>query len=494
MGTTLGNWLADAWHLVVGYDPARPMLFNSGLFLALFTVFIAGYAFLYRRRTARTAYVLAFSLFFYYKSSGAWLLILLASIVLDYAVALAIHRSRDPKVRKVLLVASVTANVGLLCYFKYTNFFLQNLFWVAGRPCDPLDIFLPIGISFYTFQTISYVVDVYKGEIEPADSLLDYAFYMSFFPHLVAGPIVRARHFLPQIGRSIRLSTEEASYGMFQVLRGLVKKAIVADYVSQYVDLVFGQPEAYAGFEHLVAIYAYTLQIYCDFSGYSDMAIGLARIMGFDLGENFRSPYVSGNLTEFWRRWHISLSSWLRDYVYIPLGGNRHGEWKQYLYLFLTMLIGGFWHGASWKFVFWGAMHGAGLVVHKLFVKYTRGRGAENAVTGLLGWLVTFHFVALLWVFFRAESFGAAWQIIGKAVLETEWRYLRPFLETRGLLCLVMALGFAVHFVPEAVKQNLAWAYYTFSATTKAVILILIIQLILQVQTEDVQPFIYFQF
>ncbi len=474
--------------------PEEPMLFNSGLFLALFTVFISGYAFIYRHKTARTVYVLAFSLFFYYKSSGGYLIILLASIVLDYAVALAIGRSKDKLLRKGLLIVSIAANAALLCYFKYTNFFLGNLFAVAGAPFDPLDIFLPIGISFYTFQTISYVVDVYKGEIEPATNLVDYAFYMSFFPHLVAGPIVRARHFLPQIRQDIRLRSEEVSYGMFQVLRGLVKKAVIADYVAQYADLVFGQPAGYSGFENLVAIYAYTLQIYCDFSGYSDMAIGLARIMGFDLGINFQSPYVSANLTDFWRRWHISLSSWLRDYVYISLGGNRHGEKKQYLYLFITMLIGGFWHGASWKFVFWGAMHGAGLVVHKLFTKYARVRLPEGAGGQFIGWLLTFHFVALLWVFFRAETFGDAWTVIGKAMFETDWRYLRPFLETRGLLCLVMAAGFAAHFVPEEVKQNLAFAYYTLSATTKAILLVLIIQVILQVQTEEVQPFIYFQF
>jgi D-alanyl-lipoteichoic acid acyltransferase DltB (MBOAT superfamily) len=486
--------LSDIWNLVIAYTPDQPMLFNSGLFLALFTVFIAIYAVVYPNKTVRTVYVLAFSLFFYYKSSGAYIIILLLSIVLDYLVALGIYQSRRQVLRKLLLAVSVIANVALLCYFKYTNFFLENINLLTGSHINPLDLFLPIGISFYTFQTISYVVDVYKGEIEPARNLIDYAFYMSFFPHLVAGPIVRARHFLPQINQKINLTQNDVSSGFFLVLKGLMKKAIIADYVAQYADMVFSTPDGYSGFENLIAIYAYTLQIYCDFSGYSDMAIGLAKMMGFDLGDNFRSPYIAVNITDFWRRWHISLSSWLRDYVYIPLGGNRKGELNQYVFLFLTMLIGGFWHGASWKFVFWGAMHGAGLIGHKYFMKITGKKWEGNALITFFSWFLTFHFVALLWVFFRADSFQTATTVISKALFETDWSYWQPFLQTRALFCFLLFLGYAIHFVPKEVKQNMALEFGSLSMVVKAIIFLVVIQMVLQIQSEDVQPFIYFQF
>lgn len=494
MTNTLSEWFMESLRRVVQYIPDQPMLFNSGVFLVLFTLFITLYAVLYTHKTARVLYVLAFSLFFYYKSSGWYLLILLASIVGDYAIALIIHHSQRAGTKRIWLIVSVSANVALLGYFKYTGFFLQNLSFLSGEPFELLAIFLPIGISFYTFQTISYVVDVYKGEIKPATNLLDYAFYMSFFPHLVAGPIVRARHFLPQIRQDIHLTPPLISEGLFLVLKGLIKKAIIADYLAQYADSVFGQPEGYSGFENLMAIYIYTLQIYCDFSGYSDMAIGLAKVLGYDLGENFNSPYLSVNITEFWRRWHISLSSWLRDYVYIPLGGNRRGEQKQYLYLFLTMLAGGLWHGASWKFIFWGAMHGMGLIGHKLFIKYTGDGLRNNILAGFLGWLLTFHFVAFLWVFFRAENFQSALTLIGRALFRTDWQYSGPFAQTHGLLCFMLAAGMLIHFIPRTVKENASFTFSTLSATGKALLLILVIQLVIQVRTENVQPFIYFQF
>jgi len=473
------------------------MLFNSLAYLAFFPAVTLLYFLL--PHAWRPVHLLLASCFFYAAFVPAYLLVLGFTILIDYAAGLLIEPARGRR-RTAWLALSILANVGVLATFKYYNFFAGNvnelLHALVGRPpaLPLLDVLLPIGLSFHTFQAMSYTIEVYRGR-QPAERHPGmYALYVMFFPQLVAGPIERPQQLLPQFRERHAFRYDDATHGLRLILWGMFKKVVIADRLALFTDPVFNDPRAYSPVVLLLAAFFFSFQIFCDFSGYSDIAVGSARVMGFRLMQNFDRPYAARTVAGFWTRWHVSLSSWLRDYVYIPLGGNRHGERKQYLYLFLTMLIGGFWHGASWKFVFWGAMHGAGLVVHKLFVKYTRGRGAGNPVAGLLGWLVTFHFVALLWVFFRAESFGAAWQIIGKAVLETEWRYLRPFLETRGLLCGVMALGFAVHFVPEAVKQNLAWAYYTFSATTKAVILILIIQLILQVQTEDVQPFIYFQF
>ena len=247
--------------------------------------------------------------------------------------------------------------------------------------------------------------------MEPTENWLEYAFFLSFFPALVAGPIVRADYFIPQIKENHRATKDEVWMGMWLIILGVIKKALLADYISQYNDLVFQMPGSYTGFESLMAVIGYTMQIYCDFSGYSDMAMGIALIMGYKLCANFDFPYKSTNLTEFWRRWHISLSSWLRDYVYIPLGGNRKGTFRTYLNNFLTMLIGGLWHGASWKFVFWGGMHGLGLAVHKLF-KPLLDKVPNNWAVKSVSWLLTMLCVAFLWVFFRADSWADAWLIV----------------------------------------------------------------------------------
>lgn len=476
------------------YDAKRPLLFNSGEFLLLFTVFLSIYAVIYQKKFARVVYVLAFSLFFYYKSSGIYVLNLVVLAVVDYYAALWLSPEKEQPRRKLWLILLIIFNLSFLLYFKYTNFILDNLNYLAQRDFKKLDIFLPIGVSFYTFQTISYLVDVYKGDIKPCRNLMDFGFYLSFFPQLVAGPIVRAKDFLPQIHQDIVFRQEQMGEGLFMILKGLVKKALIANYVGQYADLIYGAPGTYSGFENLMAMYAYTLQIYCDFSGYSDMAIGLALLMGFRLPDNFRSPYNSVSITEFWRRWHISLSTWLRDYIYIPMGGNRKGEEKQWLFLMLTMLIGGFWHGASWKFVFWGAMHGTGLFVHKIFSKTVKDMGFNRKALRPLDWFITFHFVALLWVFFRAESFGVAFVSITKMAFDTDWAYFMPFLQTRGPLLAMMVIGFAIHFVSEKDKERMSEYFGTMPVLAKAAVFVLIIQLILQFQTENVQPFIYFQF
>ncbi len=476
------------------YQPKAPMLFNSGVFLVLFILFTSFYALLYQHTRARVAYMLAFSLYFYYKSSGVFVLNLALCILLNYYLGKQIPKITPSKLRTWTVALGIVLNVGFLMYFKYTNFLLSNLTYLFSTDFERLDIFLPIGISFYTFQTVSYLVDVHKERIKPCENLLDFGFYLSFFPQLVAGPIVRAKDFLPQIHQKIVFERADMGSGLYMVMKGLVKKAIIADYLAQYADIIYQNPSGYSGFENLMAMYAYTLQIYCDFSGYSDMAIGLALILGFRLPENFRSPYNAKDITEFWRRWHISLSTWLRDYIYIPLGGNRHGVEKQYLFLMLTMLIGGFWHGADWKFVFWGGMHGLGLIVHKIFSETAREMEWNRALLTPLGWLLTFHFVAFLWIFFRADSFAVASLSINKIVFDFDWAYLVPFLQTRGLLMLVLVVGYALHFTSEKDKTQLENYFGTLPVPAKAIALILIIQLMLQIQSENVQPFIYFQF
>lgn len=475
------------------FQPDAPMLFNSGDFLLFFTVFLAVYLLLFQQKGLRLLFVTAFSLFFYYKSSGLFVGLLLSCAVFNYYMGLLMERWAERRQRLLFLWLTIGINLSPLLYFKYKNFILSNWYYMQGFEGQLEDLILPVGISFFTFQTISYIVDVYRGQIQACRKVLDFAFYLSFFPQLVAGPIVRASEFLPQIRKKLVFTREQMGIGLFLILKGLVKKAVVADYLAQYANLIYGNPEGYSGFEHLMAMYSYTLQIYYDFSGYSDMAIGLALVLGFQLPENFRSPYQALNITDFWRRWHITLSSWLRDYIYIPLGGNRRGKLNQYLFLMITMLVGGLWHGASWAFVFWGGMHGLGLIVHKIWRARTKHLKA-NVLTRFLSWLLTFHFVAFLWVFFRTRSFEAAYLSIAKMFSSFDWAYFGPFAEVRQLLLLFMVLGFGVHFLKELDKQRMQDYFASLPLLAKTFLFILVVQLILQLRTADVQPFLYYDF
>lgn len=335
------------------YDPRSPMLFSSGLFLFVFLGFSLIYGLLKRRLTLRIVYVTLFSLYFYYKTSGLFFLLLVGLSLSDFAIGRLMHRSRRSEARKGLLVLSLLINLGLLCYFKYADLIVSAVAGLIDRTLTLPDIFLPVGISFFTFQSMSYVIDLYRRQIEPVRRWIDYLFYLSFFPQLVAGPIVRARDFLPQIYRNpVFVSRDMFGRGVFLILSGLFKKAIISDYISlNFVDRVFDNPMLYSGFENLMGVYGYALQIYCDFSGYSDMAIGLALLLGFRFPVNFDSPYQSATITEFWRRWHISLGSFFRDYVYIPLGGKKK---HQLLNMAVVWALTGLWHGASWNFVLWG--------------------------------------------------------------------------------------------------------------------------------------------
>jgi alginate O-acetyltransferase complex protein AlgI len=486
--------MLDLLYNFFSFDFKAPMLFNSGLFLFLFFGFLIGYLYVYRNVQARLTYVIVFSLYFYYKSSGYFIVLFLFTIIATYYLALLIDKEQQKQRKNWLLFGAIVFNLSFLLYFKYTNFFLSNIYGVAGWEFKAWQIILPIGISFYTFQAISYLVDVKQKYIPVSNNLTDFVFYMTFFPHLVAGPIVRARDFLSQIREPLIFRQEEMSEGLLLITKGLIKKAIIADYIAQYVDLVYKNPAGYSGFENLMAMYAYTLQIYCDFSGYSDMAIGIALLMGYRLKENFMNPYRALDITEFWRKWHISLSGWLRDYIYIPLGGNRKGEEKQWLFLFLTMLIGGFWHGADWKFIFWGAMHGVGLLVHKIFSKWAKDLELNRWIIVPLGWLLTFHFVAFLWIFFRADSFHTATVSIHRIVFHMDWAYLPYFFKANSLVVYFLLAGYASHFIPDKGKKAMQYVFQILPFYIKAIILLIIIQIILQVQDENVQPFIYFQF
>ncbi len=475
------------------YNSDEPMLFTSGLFWVLFLVFLPVYALLKSRRKQMMLFVIAFSLFFFYKSSGWYFLLLVATSLIDWWLARWIDSRQDRTGRRVALTASLVMSLGVLLLFKYSNFVMANLESLIGGNFQPMDLILPVGISFYTFRTISYVVDVYKRRLQPVEDYVDYLFFLSYFPCLVAGPIVRARDFMPQLRANKPASRQMIYGGLWLVMLGVLKKAVFADYIAQYNNIVFGNPSGYTGFELLMAVLGFTMQIYCDFSGYSDMAIGLGSIMGFDLGINFDYPYRSLNVTEFWRRWHITLSLWLRDYVYIPLGGNRKGRARQHFNLMVTMLLGGLWHGAAWTFVVWGAGHGLALCVHKL-CKPWLDRIESTPVTRFVSWLMTFSLVALLWVFFRASTFEAAGQVIGGIFTDFEWAYLPVFIARRLTWCLMLAIIFGLHFVPRRVWDKARGWFIAAPWVVKLLVFIALVQLVLQFASATVQPFLYSKF
>ena len=485
------------WHNIcrlLTYDASAPMLFSSGMFWALFLVFMPLYGLLKRRWWQMAVFVVAFSFFFYYKSSGLFVLMLAGTSLLDWWLSRLMSRPGMSKGRQKACVAlSLTVSLGILAYFKYANFFLWNIQAMVGGNFQPLDLVLPVGISFYTFQSVSYIIDVYKGRVAPTETWLEYAFFLSFFPALVAGPIVRADYFLPQIRANASATRTEVYAGLWMIILGVVKKAIIADYIAQYNDLIFQTPGGYSGFETLMGIIGYTMQIYCDFSGYSDMAIGIALIMGFKLAPNFNFPYKARNLTDFWRRWHISLSTWLRDYIYIPLGGNRKGTARTYVNNFATMLIGGLWHGAAWKFVFWGAMHGAGLAVHKASKPYL-GRVADTWPVKALSWLLTMSAVAALWVFFRADTWADSVTVLASVFRDFSPAYIPAFAAARTLWLILMLVIIVAHALPTGFWVRAQNWFVAAPWLVKLLVFVVVVQLVLELRSESVTPFIYFQF
>ena len=386
------------------------MIFSSLEFLLFFAVVLVGLGLLHGKNSLRKSLLLAASYYFYAFWDWRFLSLIWISTIVDYLVGLGLSRAISAGQRKLLLSISLSVNLGLLGFFKYFNFFIEPFSQIVesfGFHAGTLNIILPVGISFYTFQTLSYTIDIYRGKMEPHESLLDFALFVGFFPQLVAGPIVRASHFLPQLKEYKPLTGVNFYAGFQRVTYGFFKKVFVADRLAVFSDHVFANAGGYDCATTWLAAIAYSLQIYFDFSGYSDMAIGVARVMGYDLGENFDFPYLSKSPREFWRRWHISLSTWVRDYIYIPLGGSWKGIGRTYLNVIITMLLCGLWHGAAWTFVAWGGLHGIALAGNRLFQR-REGVSTSRRVPAVLPWFFTMLFVVLGWVLFRAESFSMA--------------------------------------------------------------------------------------
>ncbi|HYI62095.1 MAG TPA: MBOAT family protein [Acidimicrobiales bacterium] len=440
-------------------------------------------------------FLLGASFVFYAAFEPVYCLLLAASILVNQAFGVAIARQAHPGRRRALLAGAVVANLAALGYYKYTDFFVESVggaLELVGIDTGwvPLGIVLPVAISFFTFQALSYVIDIYRGHAEPSP-LLDFAVYLSFFPHLVAGPIVRARELLPQLTEHADPRRVNAALAFRLIMAGLFKKVVISSFLSAaIVDDVFAVPEAHRSLEILVAVYAYAIQIYADFSGYTDIAIGCALLLGLRFPQNFDAPYTATSMQSFWRRWHMTLSFWLRDYLYIPLGGNQGSRQWAFATLFLTMLIGGFWHGAAWTFLIWGAIHGLALAVER---RVLDGWAAAGKVPGpwspVLRWLATFHVVCLAWIFFRAESLGVAGTIL--------WRLVAaPGLgeAVTPMVLLVIAVSIGSQFVPTGWVDRAQAVFSRSAPAVQAVALAVGLLFVDALGPEGVPPFIYFQF
>jgi alginate O-acetyltransferase complex protein AlgI len=470
------------------------MLFPTTHFLLFFLVVAGVVAALGHRFKAKKAVLVVASYYFYAQWDWRFCFLLAFSTALSYTAGLAIGAIAEDARRKVVLGVAVGLHLALLGVFKYFDFFVLSANELARslglqHELPFIEILLPVGISFFTFHGISYLTDVYRGDVEICRNPLDMALYMSFFPQLVAGPIVRAAYFLPQLARPSPEPIPIAP-ALLLILGGLFKKVVIANYLATgLVDPVFAAPTSYGGPDLLLATYAYAVQIYCDFSAYSDIAIALAALLGFRFPANFNQPYRAQRLREFWQRWHISLSTWLRDYLYKPLGGNRHGRWKTYRNLMLTMLLGGLWHGAAWKFIAWGALHGGGLAVERMLEPWL-GRRSLSPAGKLVATIVVFHFVCLAWIFFRAEDFAVAQLYI--AGLGRGWA--AGMQQAGPLMVALIAIGLAGQFMPDSLFESLAAAFERTPAWGLGAAAGIIVAVINALGPEGVAPFIYFRF
>jgi len=470
------------------------MLFHSAQFGLFLIVVLTLSALLSGNRRVRHLMLLAASCVFYAAWNVRYLGLILFSALVDYFLGEAIHRSVNPRQRRLLLGASIVANLGVLGVFKYYGFFVHNLAalleWLGFNPMLPmLELLLPVGISFYTFQSMSYTIDIYRGRLEPRRSFIEFALFVTFFPQLVAGPIVRARQFLPQLDRQVLPSGRSAGSGLYRVLKGLTKKVFIADLLGRFlVDPVFAGPAGYGALWGLVAIYAFKFQIYNDFSGYSDIAIGCGRLLGYELPENFRSPYKAQSIAEYWQRWHITLGSWFRDYLFYPLGGSRLGEFRTLVNLILVWALIGLWHGASWTFVLWGLYYGVLLCLARIR-KHLSGPAVDevSATRALARVILIFNLTAVAALLFRAPDLLTVRQLAGASWLSLEAPRWGP-----DVLPLLVFAGL-LHFAPERWKLGAEEIFIRLPAPIQGALAALVIGLLVTVGGAT-DPYYYFQF
>ncbi len=466
------------------------MNFNSWHFIAFFlVVFVITWP-MKRYSVLWRFTMLVASYYFYGSWNWMYLGLIMFSTVFDFWVGRRLDLAKDPR---RWIIGSVFINLGVLAFFKYTNFAFETANWglaamEAAFRFNAIDVALPVGISFYTFQSMSYTIDVYRGDLKPRSSLLDYALFVAFFPQLVAGPIVRASEFFRDLDSPKHIPAKGIAYALILIALGYVKKAVFADSLAEVADPVWDAPMAHDAWTVLLAVYAFAFQIYFDFSGYTDIAIGIAMLFGFEFPKNFNYPYMATSLQDFWRRWHMTLSRWLRDYLYIALGGNRISVSRTYVNLFLTMLLGGLWHGASWNFVIWGALHGSWLVIERLILARIPGWESNFIGVKVFRWFLTFHVVCLSWIFFRAKTFDGALLMLGQIGQLAQATFDTAARNGIAILCILLLLHWAFgRFDLKHRIGNASWPVHV-GATTLAL-------LVLALFTPDtVAPFIYFQF
>ena len=546
---------------IFAFSDEFPLIFTQADFWIFFTALYLIFSLIYKRIKLRNTYLLLVSLFFYYKTSGLFVGLLVFTTISNFYLGAGIYNARAKALKLTLLSLSVALNLFILSYFKYSYFIVDSLNYLFGTSYHvshwlaewgnsisnegyfTVDkIILPIGISFYLFQTITYCVDIYRGKLKPLDSVADFGLFVTFFPQLVAGPIVRAGEFIPQISKPTVISAADFNSGTFMILKGLLKKMIFADYLAMhFMDKVFDAPAMFSGFTNIMALFGYSLQIYGDFSGYTDIAIGLALLMGFRLPVNFNSPYKAQNTSDFWRRWHISLSSFLRDYLYIPLGGNRNataatvvisvlilagsilafrdktvgitiaasvmlfvslalafrGMRKHFVMninIMLTMLIGGLWHGASWKFVIWGGLNGLGILTYKYWRRISPWEKSENRVAVVWKIMLTFTFITFTRLYFRGESMEhiSAWyrQVAGNM----DWSSALHVLYQYRIVFVIMLFGYITHWQPVRTKEGIENLWAKSPLALKGIIAVITGIVCYQAYSASFQPFIYFQF
>ena len=542
------------------FNSEAPLIFTRLYFWGFFLLVLLFYSILYKQKTVRNTYLWLVSLFFYYKTGGLFLIILIFITVIDFFIGQAVYRAKTPGRKKAWVALSLTITLSILAFFKYDIFFTETVnsllgthFEVINHGASWSNMFLgthfdigrllpPVGISFFTFQTISYILDVYRGQVKPVTRLTDYGFFVSFFPQLVAGPIVRASQFVPQIYKDYSVTRAEFGMAVFMILQGLFKKLFIGDYIAlNLIDRVFANPVSYSGFENLMGLYGYSLQVYCDFSGYTDIAIGLALLMGFHLPRNFNSPYKAKNVGDFWKRWHMSLSSWLKDYLYIPMGGNRGASpftyisltlvlafvvllsgkiWLVPLFsgiiiaaiivmyfvpalkltvstninLMMTMLIGGLWHGASWMFVIWGGLNGLGIVVYKLWRKISPWEQSNHWAATFWKIFITFNFITFTRIWFRGESMQGTTDLVNQVATNFGWAQVPAMLSSYWKVFAIMILGYVLHWLPSSLKDKGRSWFIATPVYQKVIISAVVVFVIYQAVSAGLQPFIYFQF
>ncbi|MBC7426696.1 MAG: MBOAT family protein [Bacteroidia bacterium] len=536
------------------------MFFVNLSFWVFFSFVFAVFSVIYKRLTLRNLFIFLVSVFFYYKTSGLFFILFLISIVYDFSIAKAMEKSQSEKIRKALVSTSVILNLGLLIYFHSAYFFTEsvneifhthykmiNYFvsWTSHSSNSHFDInriILPAGLSFHTFQTISYTVDVYRRKIKPLNNIFDFGFFIMFFPHLVLGPIAKPSQFIPQMKKQYSLSQYQFGLALFMILTGLIKKLLVGDYMAtNFIDKIFGNPLLFTGFENLMAVIGYSMQVYLDFSGYTDIGTGIALLLGFKLGLNFNSPYKAKNTAEFWKRWHISLSSWLQSYLYIPIGGNRSGSWVSYLLislltivlsillhaywfiglmaaltvvfivlgkvfpsfrnavntninLMVTMLIGGFWHGATLNFLIWGGLNGLGLVFYKFWRKISPYEKIKTWPVHAWKVFITFMFISFTRIYFRTEDMAQAKEVIDKLFYDLKFSVAWPVISNMWEVFTLMLIAFVIHWLPSSLKWQYKKLFIRSHVVVKILAVVCTVFIIYQGMSSESKPFIYFQF